>query len=704
MSKRRQVNKNHTPKNKAPRVAPSSLLNKLVASTSSGLQMALSRFAMGGGGITASAVPDYHGFKEWLDEQMRFDPSREVIFARQNGLNRGATTPSVRLMLEMRETEQRLASEFQKHRGPFGESHLRKYNQLKLLMSALRSDTRASEVHDAFIHRASWAANLDDGLSTCSQAELRARLFVCIERENWRTAFKVIGRLKEESHDAGELSYLEALARYHSDDLLGCIKYAAQVSPGHIDYPGACALWLEALAYQGSPEALFQRLTEVGTASLSPLFLRYLIQVTVLHSDDPERAASFLNRAELEQGWAPKNLKPANDPFARAFNRQTCALAVRVLEAAAAAELTRALSSEDQDGDGAQEFHIDPKMTRLLLALMCSDHGLAGELTTAKAPHRSRPIVLRLMNGPYEAELADFTQALLAQLRLGEIEPFIDNVTRMVAQLPTGSWPSAIVDILRVAWLEAATRGHPATEGLMKALLQVPESEPDLASKEEIIRKQRLIFLSPMGQLAYIWAEEALRSAEMVDSWHGDAGMISLGFFRILEHELNHLLVDGLQKSENAISELDEIWTRVGENLITVDPALTKKLAKKRADTHALWSQLLPRVQGVIKGERSGLELGTLALLMEKSRSSTGDDVELKQYFAKTLTRRLNDQGRVAYMAGEISRFIEQGVVEKFRNPAAHARFVSLASAQACKRHVDNALTSLSNWTTSSDR
>jgi hypothetical protein len=112
-----------------------------------------------------------------------------------------------------------------------------------------------------------------------------------------------------------------------------------------------------------------------------------------------------------------------------------------------------------------------------------------------------------------------------------------------------------------------------------------------------------------------------------------------------------------------------------------------------------LWTQMIERLRPVLDGEKTGLELGPLHILLEKSRSTSGEDLELKLYFASKLTSHLNLAGQAAFKSGAIAKFIEQSAVEQYRNPPAHSRFVSLSTAQACKRHVVQCISGLAEWT-----
>lgn len=683
----------HTPQPK------SLLLHSILLRTAAGavggqptnaFERALEEFAMCGGPL-GSPVPDYHGFRNWFADLAKGDPAAQLVFTRGSGHTESTASTALGLA-EMRALRQRYVQALQEYKGDAGIEQLRIYNKLKLLTSILDGSARASEFSAAL--EKGVPEELDQAWSSCTQADLRLRLFAAIQRKEWRTAFKIIGRLKEESHDVGELDFLEALARFHSDDLEGCISYASRVTKDHIDFNAARALQLECLAYRGSVTKLLNLLESLGPSTISPMFMRYLGQVLALNAQDPAQAVQDLNERATASGWKLNTVPIKSDPFFTAFNRHSCSVALRLAEWLDARDVAEKLVV-DETPDAAEV--IDPHCNRLATALHAFDPELAIALAKAPAGGASIPIVQRLLNVPYEKQLADYAQALEAQLRLGATESFIDNLARLVAALDGRHVPQALMSLAQAAYVEAASRKLPV-ENQLAAALRASGIDCGASLADRVQRSQRIDVLSPMGKLSYAWAEAALEGAEQADIFHQDAGMIALGFFRILENELNALLIEPFRNSESMRTEVEELWSRLGTHLATEDVSLPKNGAAKRKKAYELWSQMIERLGPVLKGERTGLELGPLHILLEKCRSTSGEDVELKQYFASKLTSHLNDAGRTAFAKGAIAKFIEQSAVERYRNPPAHSRFVSLATARACKCHVDQCISGLTEW------
>ncbi|SIT40041.1 hypothetical protein BN2476_230358 [Paraburkholderia piptadeniae] len=654
------------------------------------LELALEDFAMSGG-LLGTSVPDYQGFSIWLNQLASSDPAMQLVFNRTaNGGDFSSITVSV--LEEMRKLGRKYRDALESHRGDAGIKQLRIFNKLKLITHILNSSPRGTDFAAAMEREV--PAVLDEHLSMSTQADLRLRLFAATQRKEWRTAFKIIGALKEEAHHPGELEFLEAMALFHSDDLNKCISYASKVGPNHIDYRAAKALQLECLAYCGRVAQLVELVEEVGASTISPMFFRYLGQLLALNAPDPENALKDMNDRAIAMKWQLSTISNESDPFFIGFNRHSCAVALRFAEWLEAHDVAMNLSRDNEQDDNLAP---DSMASRLQLALCAFDPDFAVTLVSAPRGQRYIPIVKRLMNVGYESQLADYAQALETQWRLGGIVPFVDNIARMLPMLRGEPVPAALVGLTQTAYVEAASRKLPAETAIMSALSSSGIDCSTTLTKD--VQHNRMIsVLSPMSKLSYTWAESALEAAEQSDSFEGDAGMIALGFFRILEHELNDLLIAPFRSSPSVQMEIEVLWARVGEALSNEDTSLSKKVADKRKKAHVFWTQLIERLVPVLEGKLSGLELGSLRIFLGKASSISGDDLEVKQYFASKLCSNLNSAGRAALMNGDIAKFIEQSAVEKFRNPPAHSRFVSLATARKCKDHVDRCLAGLAQW------
>jgi hypothetical protein len=167
----------------------------------------------------------------------------------------------------------------------------------------------------------------------------------------------------------------------------------------------------------------------------------------------------------------------------------------------------------------------------------------------------------------------------------------------------------------------------------------------------------------------------------------GDAGMISLGFFRILELEFNERLILPMMQAFDMDAfeqELDAL--KGGER-----HGATKKAIE-------FWEKMIGQLRQAKRG-RKGLELGALELLLQKVSAATGVDSSLKASLHSRLCQYLSPAGIDAFKSGELAKLLSRSVRDKFRNPPAHSRYVGIATARECKSLIDSALGDLIAYT-----
>jgi hypothetical protein len=195
--------------------------------------------------------------------------------------------------------------------------------------------------------------------------------------------------------------------------------------------------------------------------------------------------------------------------------------------------------------------------------------------------------------------------------------------------------------------------------------------------------------LSPMGSLALRAAEFFLSQAEEASNHWMDAGMISLGFFRILELEFNERLIFPMVKSLD-FEALNKELEALEKQLVPIGGELSKK-NKQKVD---IWKQMIGSLLRA-KAKRVGLELGSLEILIQKSSDVTGVDHKLKAIINTSLSLRLSASGLDAFRSGELGKLLAPSERDRFRNPAAHSRYVDLDTAAECKQYLESALEKL---------
>ena len=200
-----------------------------------------------------------------------------------------------------------------------------------------------------------------------SQSEHRTAFFRAVATGDGHAAFKMLGRLREEEHDPGELEFLEATAFFHANRVTDAIRHARNVPKGSIDWHRAFMLVLEAYALQGNIQFISNALQEQPNIVFPPFFLKYICQVAVYNSPDPE--ASLERVAAIIRNDSGQS-QPGFGVF-QTWNRYTCQLAVQSIEQQQ--ELSLRLSAMEQGGVTSEAEDTDrPARTRRIECALVS--------------------------------------------------------------------------------------------------------------------------------------------------------------------------------------------------------------------------------------------------------------------------------------------------------------------------------------------
>ena len=621
--------------------------------------------------------PDYASFDEWLAERLTVQ-NRELVLPLSSGIT-GKVASYIQALLDLHLEYEALFHAPRQVRAKTGKSFRMLMNSLKLLIHATQG--LSARTKETFALAAlPWPATerFDDNLSSRSQNELRVLFFKALLDENDRVALKLLGRLREQDHDPGELEYLEALCHFHGNEFHEAIYWAKKVPAGTIDYPAARAVVLEAQAFLSDTDGLVSELQTHRPNDITPSFLAYLMQLSIRQSDDPDATVAAFN--ELGKNWSPEEPHTTKDPFYAPFNRYSCRIAKELAIALQGLEDQQVYM--EQDGNEQSELPDDDldMHTRRLLYACTVDTALLDDLLKATADERFVPIVKRLLNVPYRPAFADFTESLRTQWELGAIGKFVENIAANLQGLLDAAEDTKW-DLIELAYTEASAINHQQLPALRRALEEHGRLELRNNAFTQSVQNARLRHeLTPMGwhflQQAG-WVHE--RSLAERSPWQ-DAGMISLGFFRILEVELNQRIIAPLATCLN-----------FGELRAAPKPTKTQK-------DESIPDNIIDKLGRVRDGRDRGLELGALYLLLQRTQTVIEPDMERKRLLHDAIAQLLTTAGRAAYEDGRLSATINPADREQYRNPPAHSRFLPQRVATRCREHVEQALLEIIAW------
>jgi hypothetical protein len=695
---------------KTHRIPPlnASLINQIDKSTSTGgikkeLEDILNRCW-----ISAGEVPNYYEFKTWIAQKFDSDPIRKLVFNRVHSSLGDIKSPSFFLLQEIQAQTKIYRDKAINCKQTKPKEYLKNFNKYKLLLSVTHSTSRDRELLEISEQEYALQKNLDDNLDECSQAQLRFRLFACLQQKKWPVAYKIIGKLNSNAHDEGEIAYLEAVVHFYTNDFNSCINYCKRIKSEDADFPGASALWIESLAYIGDTEGFWEQLGKMPDSSISPMYARYLFQTLLFNTKNPKAASNGLEESLQSSNKLSlflSNINPEADPFSRSFNLSSCSLALDYALKLEERNIAKLLwDAQQSDGQmnftSPQEGQEHEEWTEFLnkysIPLEFFDPEILKNVKTLPKRDLALYIERRLLEVSYKTETEDYCQALETLLKLGCVDDFIERMERLCKSLSQKGWPSGFMDVLRVACVEASVKNHPSASIFISELGRQFSSEKfSITIDEEILQKQRVDGLSSMGKLSYQWAMHALVIADGPGSEFTDAGMIALGFFRVLELELNNLLLSHDDQNSKYLVEIEDEWSKLEAKLQEPLPGNAGKRREKSLD---FWRSIINKLVMALTSKKSGLELGPLELLLNKVVSTNGEDADLKFKVASLLKMQLSTAGCEALMSGDIAQLINRNARERFRNPPAHTRFLPLQIAKECKSYVDNALFLLGKW------
>jgi hypothetical protein len=704
-------------KNKKKRYSQFKLLNKKYLKHNStninispevDIERALDRFS-----ISSNHAINYTGFINWLSDKIK--PSQVLSIYpvyREGTINQEALylISFINLFKKYTNRIQFLQNDTSVNRNILNiNNNFNLLNKYKLLLGFSKElNLRGNEIVNAVLLNDNESIETDTDLDSHTQAQLRLKLFSALYNSKEEVAFKILGKLQEAAHDLDELKYIEALCYFKMNKFTEAIRFANKVGINSIDYPAVLALLLETYAFQGDISSFITTLQKTSSDSLLPSFMAYLVEVLLNNSINPEQTIIKI----IESKVLPSSTISIDkvDSFLPIFNRYTCSLAVEILELYREEELAL-LAIEQGKGDPLpvnnnisilsenidENSNIPLRKRQLLYALNTVDSNFLDKILSSDDSEVYKEIVKRLINVPYNTEFQDYRQALITQYRLGAKDAFINNVaselTNIVSIENEGKW-----ELIELSFREALILNHPVVSKLEIELNKHPLSQELINRLKNESRTNRIIGnLSPMGRLSYeasiLMQNEALKYSA---SWK-DAGMISLGFYRILELEFNELLIKPMRKSLNQ-DELNERYSNFINLFNNTENNTKNKYEGSLKKAKKVWERLLPQILDVLRNKKQGLELGNLELLLSKTENISGADSGIKEIISNCICASLNEKGAKAYRSGELRSLINRGFRERYRNPPAHTRFLPLSIAQECKNFVDNALELLNSW------
>lgn len=424
---------------------------------------------------------------------------------------------------------------------------------------------------------------LDENIKELDSFSIKQRFIAAIQSNQKIMAFKLLGRMKD--LDPGEDYYFEALAHYFAaltekdiSQYGDTIRYINKIDRDNIDYVSATLLKLECLSSLGKIDEFINCLENNRDLNIDFWQLQWLTMNLLLnipesmlkyeHNNDLNIDINLVNAVKkLIQNCEAEN---SDDIY---YRTQSFRLVGKmVVEQFLILEQIMEIP-EQIFQSAAVKRRIDKdiiRFNRLSLALMLFQpseefYRLADlELIVNQEQFNRQKgkaavfITQMLIDKNPKAAFSDFKASLEAMVKLGQYDSFIHNVNTYSVQIinlaEKGNFDAN--ELLRHAYIESVLSDNIViNEGILKYI----ESQSESDIETDIDDKKIIRFLSPQGKLAYDAAEWQFKRSQEEDYGWRDAGLISLGYFRILELEMNLKLVIPLLKAAGSSEVIKEI-------------------------------------------------------------------------------------------------------------------------------------------------
>lgn len=540
--------------------------------------------------------------------------------------------------------------------------------------------------------------HLDDGLEKLNNRGLVARFFEAISKKEKEISFKILGKVKD--LDPGEAEYLEAVAYFYDQNYERTVYYGSKVMKNNPDYGKTVSLLLESYAIQGKLKEFLELIESNRNLIFRPLQMLYLLQELALNIQNYEDVIDELSVESLFSELENISDDQGNE-FYEKLALNTCKCIVRLIK------LINEEIIYSQMGIQSGQQQEDDEYTRNLLALSCvSDYfepvGMKDFLKAVENNISNQDEwVKNMLDAGFKCidkicidcnptqSMGLMLFAFQCQYDIGMKKEFIQNINSNIEELTLYAGKNRkdeqCRNLLLLAYTEEFINGEvdEALDSYIKANCQNEINKKSIAQKK-LERK-----FSRNAKIALESAELMFSMSRDIDWGWRDAGMLSLGFFRIIEVEINDKLILPLIK-DDGIQELKRSYNSRRNNLTGED----KNTYSNR------WGKNINKLKKISEGSADfdGLMLGELEYFFQNIGSSFDPDDDL----AVLVRNRLSEYIDSDVVLDEFITMIEDEIIkkdirDKYRNPPAHTKYLPYEIACECRDYFYDVMIEFEN-------
>ena len=534
--------------------------------------------------------------------------------------------------------------------------------------------------------------------------ELMVRLSFALNHNLKDAAHRLVGMMHmvRNKLDAGEYPYFSAMVYMKEPDrpsLEKARKELERIPETAPEFGTSRGMLAEVLARSGDAEAfsqIFAYSAEIGQFAMN-CYLQQLIlnmrfeSTTWSRLGDPEpycpQMEQLLKIVQKFNIYFPNTVEITGNEQEFHFYLSN------ILDAAG--QYYRYQCEEPYMSNGDQDDKIVPGTAiraYTLLALTAPQHEEAlTNMMEADTRQARMDFVIKYFNFPRQGSVISLRPRLELMLRAYRTflqeEEFVDVFLNNYKTCEEILDPKVLQQWLTEACFAALACEHPQ---LAKLRSYLDKYCPDFENRfaDDVTYHSVLGMITESGKLLYASAESSYRDARDSDYGWKDAGMLSLGFFRLVEVEMRQkLLVDVLGKNDPEIRQ----WLREVAECNKLDPQNPQifTLGNEKADLFRTLVSMKKPEKLTMEGMEFCFCLLSDKAVVQPQWQAYQDSLRRKLYAV------LTPEGVQAARDNRFSQAISTELRETFRNPPAHARYLPIEKAGECRDYVNNLIKTL---------
>lgn len=546
---------------------------------------------------------------------------------------------------------------------------------------------------------------LEFGDDTPSPQNLMIRLGYALSKDLKYAANRLVGMLQmvKDKLDPGEYAYFSAMVYMKESDsasLDKAYKELKKIPETAVEYGTSRGMLAEVLARKGNPESfleVFDYHEHIGQLAMFSYVQQLILSM-------PFQSVSEENVEQVQQSEMIQKLGLVTD---RLFECYSDALRVSTEEPEYFAYLNNILEAAKQVYHFNRELpYVTPddlknavcpgivsKAVTLLEATGTLYKEALEQLMDDNTQENRARFITQYFNFPKKGSVTAISPRLDLMLRAARVfltdEEFVDTFLQNYNTYETVFSSELQQQWLTEAYFTALSCEHSRHAELRERLDKMCPDQ-GTAFEEDATYRSVWGMLTGPGKLLYASAESSYRAARDSDYGWKDAGMLSLGYFRLVEVELRQrLLVDVFGKKDPDVRQ----WLReVGERSQQETEDNSYDVVKIGKGQFSLSRTLIVLKQP----EKLSMEQMEYCFHLLSERAEIAPEWETHR---DTLRRKfysaLSAEGIQASKDGRIAKTI---CVEKrtyYRNPPAHARYLSIEKAGECRDYVNQVISTL---------